>query len=290
MTSGRPNSDSDDRDKAQQRVDDRFDATADYWRSVYEVDNLDGAIYRKRREVALAWAADVRPDGDRELRALDAGCGAGLLAAGLAELGYRVDAMDSSAEMRGVATEHLTARGLADRVSIAAGDVHSLEWADATFDLSAALGVIPWLHTPASAVRELARVTRPGGHVLITADNRHRLTHLLDPQYNPGLARIRPAVGDWLRARGLRGPRPTIVTERRYTPSEMDDFFAAAGLVPVRRATVGFGQFTLLGRGVLPRSRERTVNDWMQRHADRGLWPLRGHGNHDVVLARKPPA
>lgn len=184
-----------------------------------------------------------------------------------------------------MARTHLEARGLAGRVTVSVGDVHVLEWPDATFDLTAALGVLPWLHSPAQAIGEMTRVTRPGGYVLITSDNRERLTHLVDPIFSPALAGVRRAVGKWLRRRRLIPARPDVTTEHRYSPVDVDRMLAQAGLDVVHRATVGFGEFTLFGRRLMSPSRGRMVNDWLQHLADRAAWPLAGHGNHDLVLA-----
>ncbi|GAC1587914.1 MAG: hypothetical protein NVS3B21_03240 [Acidimicrobiales bacterium] len=143
---------------------------------------------------------------------------------------------------------------------------------------------MPWLHSPLEAVTELVRVTRPTGHIILSSDNRDRLTYLVDPLFSPGLARARAALGRFRRRRPIPMPGTSTVTERRYAPEELDTMLASAGLVPVRRQSVGFGAFTLLGHPFLSRRASLRTNDWLQRQADLGRWPMRGHANHEVMM------
>ena len=72
-----------------------------------------------------------------------------------------------------------------DRVRIHAADVHALPFQAHTFDLVVAIGVIPWLHSERVALQEMQRVLKPGGYLLVTADNNARLNRILDPRSSP---------------------------------------------------------------------------------------------------------
>ena len=95
-------------------------------------------------------------------RALDSGCGVGALAFALApHVGEVV-----GADMR---TEFLeAARELApENVSFVEADAMALPFAYASFDIAGCLRLLHHVHRPELAVSELARVTRPGGRILI---------------------------------------------------------------------------------------------------------------------------
>jgi len=275
----------DDGPARQRRVNEVFGAAAPYWRDVYGGDDLESIVYGDRLGLGLRWARDLRPRPGA--RALDVGCGAGLLTAGLVDLGYAVDAVDASSPMLALVQGLVAGRRLTGMVTVSVGDVHALHWPDATFDLVTALGVLPWLHSPERAVMEMARVARPGGHVLLSADNSLRLSHLLDPRLNPALGPLRRRVGAGLRRAGLRraGARP--IGERRYTPRHVDGMIAGAGLRKLRGATVGFANFSFLGRPVLGEQRGQALHRRLQRLADRELPVVRSLGSHYVVLAAK---
>lgn len=96
-------------------------------------------------------------------RLLDAGCGAGLLAL-LAHLrGAHVTAFDASPSLLAVARERVPAADVRE------GDLEALPFADASFDAVTAVNSIFYAADMATAARELARVVRPGGRVVITA-------------------------------------------------------------------------------------------------------------------------
>lgn len=113
--------------------------------------------YSPALAVALADFAGVEPG----MRALDVGCGPGALTAVLAaRLGAEnVAAVDPSEPF----VEACRARIAGADVALAAAE--ALPFGDAAFDAVLTQLVINFISDPAAAVRELARVTRPGGVV-----------------------------------------------------------------------------------------------------------------------------
>ncbi|MGI8885387.1 MAG: class I SAM-dependent methyltransferase [Gaiellaceae bacterium] len=94
--------------------------------------------------------------------ALDAGSGTGSFAFALAPYVGEVVAVDARADYldagRGIAPEN---------VRFDEGDATALPFGYATFDIAGCLRVLHHVRRPELAVSELARVTRPGGRVLI---------------------------------------------------------------------------------------------------------------------------
>ena len=186
--------------------------------------------------------------------------------------------------MLAVAEQAAADAGVADRVTVRQADVHRLPYPDASFALVAALGVVPWLHTPDLAVREMARVLAPEGLLILTADNRARLNRLTEPRESPLTAPIKHA---------RRRLRPAPASDATSAPSRLDRagqidlLLVEAGLQPTKRRTVGFGPFTFLGRPVLPRAIALHVHHGLQALADRDLRGLRSTGWHYMVAARK---
>jgi ubiquinone/menaquinone biosynthesis C-methylase UbiE len=211
-------------------------------------------------------------------RALDVGCGAGELTAELVARSWAVDACDVSEEMlalvRGRALEQVTAHQ---------ADVYELPFEDATFDLVLALGVVPWLHTPERGLRELCRVVRLGGHVIVTADNVRRLTHLLDPLRTPLLTPVRRRL-----KRVLRPARASGGLHRQHELGAFRRLLEDAGLEVEEMRTIGFGPFTILGKAFLPARLALRLNDVLQRRSDRGQGVLAAGGAHLLALARRP--
>lgn len=62
----------------------------------------------------------------------------------------------------------------------------------------------------------------------------------------------------------------------------------SVGIRPVRRATVGFGPFTFLGRPLLSDAIGLRLHAWLSRLSEHRLPVLRRLGWHYVVGARKP--
>jgi len=270
---------------AQDDVNDYFRHSAGYWKEIYERSGFEAALYRLRRNSALALIDRLKLPPQSPI--LEVGCGAGLTAVGLAERGYRVDAIDSVAPMIETARKIAQGAGLQDRVRLSVGDVHGLAFRTASFAAILAMGVAPWLEALEGPLREMARVLRPGGLLLLSTDNRWCLNHILDPRCFPALRPMRRKLREMLE--GARVCRPlTRPRLRMYSIKEVDRLVTAAGLNKVEGKTVGFGPFSFLNLRLLPDSASLNVHRRLQSLADRRLPFLRSTGIEYMILARKP--
>lgn len=95
-------------------------------------------------------------------RALDVGCGTGALAYALAPLVGGVVGIDSSEEHLAAAREHAP-----PGCTFVLGDAEALPFPYGDFDLVGCLRVLHHVHRPELVVAEIARVTRPGGTILL---------------------------------------------------------------------------------------------------------------------------
>ncbi|MCW3028610.1 MAG: Methyltransferase type 11 [Solirubrobacterales bacterium] len=286
MTQGKREYDTGDRPYAgvqgegvQEQVNAHFDSSASYWDGVYRGGDLQGIIYQQRQSAVLDYVDEADVGSDAVV--LEIGCGAGHLTMQLADRGIRVHAVDASPAMVDATAARAGEHGVSDRVTVNVADVHALPFETGHFDLVIAVGVIPWLHSPADAVAEMTRVLRPQGNLILTADNGARLVSFTDPR---GLLALTPLKRVLVSLRRRRGR----VSSRLHFPSRIDEMLLKSSLQPVARRTVGFGPLSFLGRPVMSESRSIRVNGRLQALADRGVPGLKLTGWHYLVRARKP--
>jgi ubiquinone/menaquinone biosynthesis C-methylase UbiE len=96
-------------------------------------------------------------------RLLDVGCGTGHHLSALQQRGFDVCGIDGSADMLA------QARALNPTVELKLADVDALPVPDASFDVVICIEVLRYLPDPTRCIREIARVLRPGGMALVTA-------------------------------------------------------------------------------------------------------------------------
>jgi ubiquinone/menaquinone biosynthesis C-methylase UbiE len=150
-------------------------------------------------------------------RILEVGCGTGAILSDLS----------TSASRHGldlVPAALFEARVHAPGAILANGDARSLPYADFTFDITFCHFLLLWVSDPLQAVREMARVTRPGGAVLALAE----------PDYAQRVDRpesLAP-LGRW-QAEALRqqGADPSF-------GARLADTFARAGIEIVETGTI----------------------------------------------------
>ncbi len=268
--------------KQQKLVDSYFQSGAHTWKEIYEREDVHALIHQERRTIVLRLIDNLNLPQDS--RILEVGCGAGLTTVALAERGYEVHAIDSVQAMIDLTRQAAARLGTEYRVTTSLGDVQNLPFSDNMFSVVLAIGVIPWLHSSHKAIRELARVTKPGGYVVVNADNRWRLNEVLDPMRNPLHAPLRRMIRNIsVRLRQGASMPPT----RRHSPKEFDSVLSKAGLVKVEGVTLGFGPFSLFKRKIFSDKVARNIHCMLQNLADCDVPLIRVTGAQYIVLATK---
>jgi ubiquinone/menaquinone biosynthesis C-methylase UbiE len=269
----------------QKVVDAHFQSHASEWKHVYEEVSVEGAIYRERLAVVLSWIDELALPVAEQI--LEIGCGSGASAVALAQRGYLVQAMDSVEEMLNSTQESAARAGVSSSVLTSLGDAHSLAFPRDTYGLVLAIGVVPYLHSPEKALGEMARVLKPGGFLLLTAGNRWRLNHFLDPWISPPMQPVKRIVGAILPRR--HGPRQDSARPplRLGSLRELERWLKSAGFTMVKAKTVGFPPLTFRAKPIWGEQISIKLNSWLQQLADRNVPGIRSSGMDHIVLVRK---
>jgi ubiquinone/menaquinone biosynthesis C-methylase UbiE len=264
-----------------------FQSGATYWDDVYQHQDVRGLRYRERLKSVLKLVDRCPlPLGSH---VLDLGSGAGVYSVALAKRGYFVEAVDAAPAMIENTRRHAVEAQVNDRVTTSVGSVYHLAFPNEAFSMALAIGVIPWLESPQKAVAELARVIKPGGYLVMTADNRKRLDVLLDPLKSPAFSPARKMAKSVFRIPywGWHTPPPGTVYASDHSIAEVDELLATAQLRKVRAETLGFGPFTFFDHEFLPNWLSVKAHRVLQYLGKLGCPGLRSAGWQIVILARK---
>jgi 2-polyprenyl-6-hydroxyphenyl methylase / 3-demethylubiquinone-9 3-methyltransferase len=154
-----------------------YDRMADGWWEehgfLYVLAALNPARFGYMRRV-LTEELHLAPAG---LRALDIGCGGGLLAEEFARLGCAVVGVDPSEESLAAARTHAAGQRLAIEYQCARGE--ALPFADDSFDIVYCCDVLEHVTNLHQVIAETARVLRPGGTYFYDTINRTPQSRLI---------------------------------------------------------------------------------------------------------------
>lgn len=134
----------------------------------------------------------ARLDGTQSV--LDAGCGPGLVCCALAPHCREITGVDVTRAMVGEAARRAAEDGLKNTRFIE-GDIAALPFGDGAFDAAVSRYVFHHLENPLTVLQEMARVTRPGGRIVICdaspaaacRDNYDRFEKLRDASHTSAL-------------------------------------------------------------------------------------------------------
>jgi ubiquinone/menaquinone biosynthesis C-methylase UbiE len=134
-------------------------ATYDAWSTIY--DETPNQLIAVEEIVVRSLLRTIEFD-----RVLDAATGTGRYAIYLAEQGKQVSAIDDSEKMLAVAQSKAQARQLS--IEFRQEDISNLSFEDSSFDLALCALALCHVENLSGPCRELIRVLRPGGHLIIS--------------------------------------------------------------------------------------------------------------------------
>jgi ubiquinone/menaquinone biosynthesis C-methylase UbiE len=194
------------------------------------------------------------------LDVLEAGCGTGLLLTETARVARSAIGLDLSRSMLGLAQHR--------DLPVVQGSLTALPLPDRSVDLVYSMKVLAHVPPIREALAELARVVRPGGHLLLEFYNPRSLRYLA--KLLGGAAPIAPGTTD----RDVYTRYDTLKTARSYLPDNVE-FLGVRG---VRVVTPASQVFRIPLLAALFERTERAVCDWPG---------LRGLGGFLILIARK---
>ncbi|RMH58649.1 MAG: class I SAM-dependent methyltransferase [Candidatus Hydrogenedentota bacterium] len=153
-----------ERKKIIRTVQERFEEEAEtYWRYHYGGEApYPGLAYRRIRILEMM--------GPEPGKVLDVGCGPGALAEDVVERGGKWIGIDFAEGMLQTARDHLRKKGVAVVVARAAAEM--LPFRARQFDTVVAAGVLEYLPGYRGALREMKRVLRSGGRLILSMPHR----------------------------------------------------------------------------------------------------------------------
>ena len=175
------------------------------------------AAYRKWRMSELGRITDgieeelildlIGPVAGKPL--LDVGCGDGMLSVRLAQAGADVTGVDKNRRMLAAARHQ--AEEASSQIAFVGGDAQALPFDDRSFDIVVSVTMLCFVPEPERSVREMARVLRQGGRLVLGELGRFSLWA------------VRRRIAGWLGSRTWRAAR-------FRTASELMSLAASTGL------------------------------------------------------------
>ena len=150
--------------------------------------------------------------------AADIGAGTGFVTHGLLQAGLRVLAVDQSPEML---TLLKTKYAGCSELECLEGDSDALPIEDHSVDYVFANMFLHHVADPLVAIREMYRILKPGGRVVITDLDKHEFTELQTEQHDVWLGFDRENILQWFRTAGFLSPSIHCVGSNCSTESQV---------------------------------------------------------------------
>lgn len=251
------------------------------WSEMYgaETESPEEHFFRVRRDFTVRHVLETCPP---DARILDLGCGSGPVTAGLRQGGRRVVALDYSLDMLRLAGERLE-RDAGASGGLLQGDSQRLPFPTATLDAVVCLGVISYVRDYQSVLREVRRVLKPGGRLVLSTRNEW------NPRFSDPVQPVRDAVR-WLR-HPLDGQRKMVIG-RFLSPFQVERRLREEGFAVDRFIGIGFGPPRFNRRPLLSAQASIRLSDRLERFFARlgSTAPYRVFADVNLWICRSPGA
>ncbi len=258
-----------------------FDKGIPWWTEVYRGESPKDFFGFEMRQ-RLKFVTDLLTEQIQKMDnpdVLDCGCGPGEILALLATLRCKLTGIDINRRYLDLAAEKAPGSTLIE------GSVEQLPFPDSSFDIVFAVGVLMYLKDDRKAAKEIARVTKDGGLILISVPNYRMLHLLLDPFY---IFRL------FLRILGKGRPSTENGFSendiRRYSLTQLRNLFHQHDLNEILSISTSFGPLRFWRKEILPIMVSIRISEFMRKLSKRKICSSLKHvGNQLIIVLRKGP-
>jgi ubiquinone/menaquinone biosynthesis C-methylase UbiE len=231
-----------------------FSRSANEWDTVYKREERVSAEFQKwrvphRKEIVCAQLKDYGPKFSKTV--VDIGCGTGNVAESLVSPGDIVLGTDIAIGMLKEAMIKPALRG-----KIINADVESLPFKSNSMDAVICIGVLPYLLNDRSGVKELTRICKDNGIVIVVLPNIFKLYLLADPFYILG-ALIKKISK---RNHAANDANLAHLAIRNYSYFQVKKLFTGRSGPCLNITGIGFGPFTIDGKNIFPPGFSNTLS------------------------------
>ena len=186
---------------------DYFDSIADQW------DGMQQSFFSEDVRNFAYKLAEIR----KGRIAVDIGAGTGFMTHGLLQAGLKVVAVDQSPEMLELLKKKYFG---CKELECLEGDSDELPLKDHSVDYAFANMFLHHVADPATAIKEMYRILKPGGRIVITDLDKHEFTELQTEQHDVWLGFDREEVFGWMKTAGFQTPSVHCVGSSCSTESK----------------------------------------------------------------------
>jgi len=155
--------------------------------------------------------------------AADIGAGTGFITEGLVRKGLQVIAVDRSEAMLAEMKKKFE---LSDEIDYRKGDAEKLPIPDGAVDYVFANMYLHHVESPLKAIREMVRILKPGGKLVVTDLDEHAFEFLRDEHHDRWMGFRREDIERWFKEAGLRNVSVECAGEDCCAQSSCGDEYA----------------------------------------------------------------
>jgi ubiquinone/menaquinone biosynthesis C-methylase UbiE len=247
--------------KHKKDVADYFSKTKVAWQNIYKRSergiNFYNHFMMQRQETIIHLLN--RHMGNQQLKVLDAGCGPGVIIDALINHGHHVVGIDITSDMVKEANRTIQKYSSNGSACLLA-DIEALPFKNSSFDVVICSGVLQYLPTDQLSTREMSRLIKNNGLLIVTLPNILRINILFDPFYY--FFRGTKYISHKLFKNNMRRIKELSPNDfhsndnfrnRRYWYWQLNGLCKQFGLKKFDALSVGYGPLTFCGKEFLSR-------------------------------------
>ena len=275
-------------DNHNKEINEFFNTEYEWWENVY-AHNLPQGFFSfemiNRKKITLGILNEL-VKGKTPVAILECGCGPGGILREIDSSGNFLAGVDINFNYLTKTLQNCGAMS-----NLLQADIERLPFKNNCFDIAYCVGVLSYLESDSNAIKEIARVMKPGGKIIISVPNILTFNKIFDPYYYL-IGAIRLLWHTSLKSLFFGTSSDKKYKSgmiRRYRYGQLDHLYRDCGLIKKETVSVSFGPPTLWKKEIFPLRHAIRLSEALVRLSSCGKFAgLTRLANHWVTCLEKP--